>query len=124
MSKQANANVTTERMKRRLIREISQASMQDYLKHMNDLDIAKRELKEKTEIVDALETALLNYLESGYKQEPGTLRLYIDTKSRKVVAWKEKFAEVMGPKAVEQALQDCVPSETKHVKVGIGTGEK
>jgi hypothetical protein len=100
------------------IRQITQAQITDYENHQRIVATLKRELKDKSEVLETLENLYAQMLEKGFAQEQGELRLVLDVSTRKATPkYKELFAQIAGPRAVEQAQEDAGSTEIKHVKV-------
>jgi hypothetical protein len=115
--KQMTKQSDTSKLKQRILREITQEQIIDFDEHSRDLKTLKQQVKEKEGIVGALEQVFDKMLTQGYSQEDGTLKLALRVSTRRTVAWKEKFAAVCGPNAVDDALKDAPESETRHVVV-------
>ena len=115
MSKQSTR---TEQITRKLLRQISQAQIEDYQTHLLEQETLKKALKDKTDIVEVIEKSLMGQLDKGFTQEDGDLRVTLEVTTRKATPkYKELFAQIAGPKAVEQAQDAAGVSEYKHVRV-------
>lgn len=106
-----------EKVKQKLLQEITQAQIKDFWQRQLAVKTLKDQLKDEERILDALQDAYVGMLEKGYTFEPGDKQLVITTTSRTIVPWKEKFAEAMGPKAVEKILGETEPRQYKRIDV-------
>lgn len=115
-TKQQLDNVAT--VKARFEREITQLAIEDFAAQQRDVATLKRALKEKEEIVDALERAFDKMLTAGHVCEEGPLKLALKVSTKQTaVKWKEVFAKANGPKAVETAMQEAGMTEIRKVVV-------
>ena len=82
------------------------------------------ELKQAKELVKHLDKQLSNEefeLVRAYHAntpiERGELTLVVTEKERRSVKWKEEFARVQGPQAVQDALDNAIPTIIESVQV-------
>lgn len=89
--------------------KITQDMMIDFTKRQRDVSTLRSNLKSAENILDAYTEAYTAMLQSNnVRQESGELALTLDVSSRQaLVKWKEKFAQVAGPKAVEDAQAEA-----------------
>ena len=105
-----------QRAVQRLTREITQEQIKAYHDLKAACTNAYQALKEQESELKAYETFYLKALESGYTQETGDMVLTVQELTRQApIAWKEEFARVAGPKAVEQVAQGAGKKTYKHV---------
>lgn len=118
MSKQAPKTAATVR---KLLNQISQAQIADFQRRQTEIATLKRALKAEEEGIKALEESYIDMLDKGYTCEEGDLRFVVDVTQRSATPkYKELYAAVAGPKAVEQAQIDAGVSTYKHIKVVVG----
>lgn len=89
-------------------KRISQKMIKDFADLQRNVMTLRKELKAGEEMLDAYGQAYAKMLATGMSQEPGDLRLIVETTIQKVrVAWKEAFAKACGPEAVERAQREA-----------------
>jgi len=116
------ATQQTARALRRTV--ITQEQIAAYQQAVLDVQTIKRTLKLADEDVKRTEDAYIAMLEKGFVIEAGDLRMVVDVTERSVTPkYKELFAQVAGPRAVEQAQAEAGKTQFKHIKVVSGKVE-
>lgn len=96
---------------------ITQYMIYDYLSHKHNVETLRRKLKETEQVLELYTNAYVKILGHA-RQEPGDLRMELDVTERQAaVKWKEEFAKVAGPKAVEQAQADAGKSRITKIVI-------
>ena len=110
-----------ERAVQRLSREITQEQIVAYDALLKRQAAAKAALKALDAEVETYEGYYTDALRKGYTQEDGDLTMVIMESTRQApVAWKEKYAEVAGARAVEQAQSEVGQRTYTHIGVHSG----
>lgn len=89
--------------------KITQDMISDYVTRQLDVGTLRKQLKNAEDVLEAYTKAYVAMLKGGnVRQVSGELALALDVTERQTaVKWKEKYAAVAGPKAVEQAQLDA-----------------
>lgn len=89
--------------------KMTQAMIADLANRQRDIATLKQQLKTAELTLTLYENTYLKIFKAGtMRQEAGDLRMDVDVTERQTaVKWKEKYAAVAGPKAVEQAQLDA-----------------
>lgn len=102
----------------KLTRTITQEQIADYEAHIVELREWTRACEDKKQIIEALERTYDALLSKGYTQEDGELMLHQQTIKRiHTPRYKELYAAIAGPQAVEDAQKSMPVKIYRHVQV-------
>lgn len=103
---------------------IKQTAIADLARQAKAIAEAKATLKKAEAAYDAAEKRMIAEFAAGAIAQPGDVVPTVKTTERRNVAWKEEFARVAGPAAVEAALNAVVPTVYKHIEFYTRSGER
>lgn len=103
-------------------RKIKQGELEAILALRLEVETLERQLKRAKEELDKSELLTMHGIETGRQIEPGELSAAINVQQgARRPKWKEEFATVAGPAAVERVIQSTPPGpETKKLVVSRG----
>ena len=96
---------------------LKQRTLRDILDKRRLVDGLKADLRAAEVDLAKHEELAMYALDTGVKVEAGALVAGVDTKESRRPAWKEEFARVAGPQAVEDVIAATVPTVTRKLVV-------
>ena len=92
---------------------IKQTMLQELVEYRKRIFEQKRFLRQLEGQLKEREASVIENMEPGVKIEKGKVFSAIDTKSRVVPKWKELFADRLGAREVQKAIEETEPTLTK-----------